>query len=263
MTSVAPRKTGRSPSYPGIDLELAVRRARELWEHEHHYQSEVPTILGHWGYGAKSGGGFAAIAALKSFGLLEDHGTGANRKAWLSKLAQDILTAESDTDRRAHIRRAALEPPVHAVLWERFKSRLPSDQSLQLFLTRERNFTPSGASELVSEWKRTMTYAGLAEDGASVSDTVEDSTENGTRTEEPHVTPPPVMERDTAQESAPREEQQERQQTALQRTKRTIQVPYAPSAWALLEASFPMTEAEWEQMLAVLHAMKVGLVARD
>lgn len=262
-SSVAPRKTGRSPSYPGIDLELAVRRARELWEREHHYQAEVPTILGHWGYGAKSGGGFAAVAALKTFGLLEDHGTGADRKAWLSKLAQDILTAESEADRRAHVRRAALEPQVHKVLWERFNSRLPSDQSLQLFLTRERNFTPSGASELISEWKRTMAYAGLTEEGASVANPAEESAENENRTEEQGVTPPPVIERETAQDRAPRTEQQEHASDPSQRTMRTIQVPYGPGAFALLQVPIPMTPSEWDQMLEVMQAMKVGFVKGD
>jgi len=242
-------------------LELAVRRAGELWEHEHHYQAAVPTIMAHWGYGAKSGGGFAALAALKSFGLLEDQGAGADRKAWLSKLAQDILTAENEADRSAYVRTAALTPPVHAMLWEQYKSRLPSDQSLALFLTRERNFTPSGASELISEWKRTLAYAGLTDEAGSVSDAAGDSAENGNRTEEPQVTPPPVMERDRTQGRGSREEQQDRERS--QRKTRTIQVPYAPAAWALLEASFPMTEAEWTQMLAVLQAMKVGLVQGD
>lgn len=259
-SSVAPRRAGRSPSYPGIDLELAVRRAGKLWKHEHHYPAAVETILGHWGYGAKSGGGFAAVAALKSFGLLEYEGSGADRKGWLSTLAQDILTAEDEEARRSFIRKAALEPPVHAMLWERFKSRLPSDTSLELFLTRERNFTPSGASELVSEWKRTMAYAGLTDDVGSVPIDTGDSAEKGNRTEEPDVTPPPVMGRDNARDRGSRDEHEEREPPRSQRTKRTIQVPYAPSAWALLEASFPMTEDEWQQMLAVLQAMKVGLV---
>lgn len=263
-TSVAPRRTGRSPSYPGIDLELAVRRVQELWEHEHHYEAAVPTILEHWGYGAKSGGGFAALAALKSFGLLEDQGSGSDRKAWLSTLAQDIITAENERDRLAYIRQAALTPPAHAMLWEKYKSRLPSDQSLQLFLTRERNFTPSGAGELVSEWKRTMAYAELTGEVGSTPNDVGDSPETGNRKEEPHVTPPPVMERDAEQERTPREEQIKRTlEDSGGRTKRTIQIPYGPGAFALLEVPIPMTPAEWDQMLAVMQAMKVGFVAGD
>jgi hypothetical protein len=45
------------------------------------------------------------------------------------------------------------------------------------------------------------------------------------------------------------------------RNQRTIQVPYSPTEWALVQASFPMTETEWQQMIAVLEAMKLGLVA--
>lgn len=41
----------------------------------------------------------------------------------------------------------------------------------------------------------------------------------------------------------------------------TVQLPISPREWAKLEASFPMTESKWKQMLAVLTAMKPALVA--
>jgi hypothetical protein len=41
-----------------------------------------------------------------------------------------------------------------------------------------------------------------------------------------------------------------------------VQVPYLPNPadWALLQARFPMTEEEWDSLIAVLQSIKVGLV---
>jgi len=253
-TKPAPRRKGRSPSYPGIDVGLALDRARQLWEREHHYDTAVPTILEHWGYGAKSGGGFAALAALKTFGLLADEGNGPKRSAKLTPLAQDIITAEDPQQRQKLVQKAALMPQIHAELWQLYGAKLPSDQTLSLFLIRERGFTPSGASELVSEWKRTMTHAQLTTATDSVPANAEDSNAGtGGPTGRENLTPPATIDRD---EKPPVDHRQQHQP-------RTIQVPYSPSEWALVQAPFPMTESAWTQMLAVLAAMKPGLVQDD
>ena len=44
---------------------------------------------------------------------------------------------------------------------------------------------------------------------------------------------------------------------------RTIQLPLSISEWATLEAGFPLSETKWNQMLAVLTAMKPALVQAD
>ena len=45
--------------------------------------------------------------------------------------------------------------------------------------------------------------------------------------------------------------------------KLVVQLPIAPAEFAALQAPFPLTEAKWEQMLAVLNAMKPALVGAD
>lgn len=44
---------------------------------------------------------------------------------------------------------------------------------------------------------------------------------------------------------------------------RAIQLPVSIDEWAVLQADFPLTEAKWNQMLAVLTAMKPALVAPE
>src|SRR5207249_11431587 len=60
----------RSPSYPGINLEEAIERAKIIYERERRHETAENTILEHWGYKPKSGAGIMTLAALKAFGLL-------------------------------------------------------------------------------------------------------------------------------------------------------------------------------------------------
>jgi hypothetical protein len=252
MTEPAPTKKrkGRSPNYPGIDLGLALERAKTLWERERHHDVPNELILKHWGYGPKSGGGSVAFAALKRFGLMED---GGNGRARLTPRALNILLAEREGRRdEVLIREAALLPTMHKEMWDKHRAALPSDENLK-FELEMRGFTPGGAAEFLSEWKRTMKYAGLTGDDATVSP-------NGGET--PSVQEPTLMPTPTPTLQEPQEPRTD-PPVERERITRTVQVPYSPTGWALVQASFPMTEREWDQMLAVLQAMKLGLVSPD
>lgn len=43
---------------------------------------------------------------------------------------------------------------------------------------------------------------------------------------------------------------------------REIPIPISGSAWPSIKAAFPMSEEAWKQMIAVLNAMKPGLVVQ-
>src|SRR2546425_830513 len=105
-------KRQRSPSYPGIGLETAIERARELYKQEGRNAAPNDAILGHWGYKPRTGPGLVTIAALKRFGLLDSEGSGKSR---LSNLALRIILDEREDspDRDAAIKQAALTPSIH------------------------------------------------------------------------------------------------------------------------------------------------------
>ncbi len=52
-------------------------------------------------------------------------------------------------------------PRIHAELWERYGSDLPSDQSLKRYLVLEKNFNEAAVDELLEEYKQTIAFAGL------------------------------------------------------------------------------------------------------
>lgn len=167
QTTQSKPKRGRSPNYPGVALGEAIERARSLYRAETRNTAPVDAILGHWGYSPKSGPGWSVLAALKKFGLLVDEGSGQSRKARLTDDALAIILDEREdsTDRQAIIQRAALLPVLHATLRKEFPDSLPSDASLRFKLLREHGFTQSGATEFIEEFKSTLAYAGLLNDG--------------------------------------------------------------------------------------------------
>lgn len=44
---------------------------------------------------------------------------------------------------------------------------------------------------------------------------------------------------------------------------RSVQLPVPGTSWVTVQGDFPMTEEAWESMMALLGAMKPGLVAPD
>lgn len=248
-TNTPPKRKGRSPNYPGIDLKLALERAAMLWDAEQHHAVPNDLILKHWGYGPKSGGGSVAFAALKRFGLLEDAGNG---RARLTSRAQSILLAQREGRTESKlIQEAALLPAMHKSMWTTHGATLPSDENLKFELVTEKGFTPGGAAEFISEWKRTMKFANLTGPDATVPPADGENQE----IPEPQLTPPQTLETPPAPPPG--------DNTETQREKRTVQVTYSPNEWALLQAAFPMSEDDWNAMIAVLNAMKRGLVRQS
>lgn len=256
------RKTkGRSPSYPGVNLEVAVQRARQLYSKERQHSTAVGTIAVHWGYKSLNGPGAVTLAALKKFGLVVDDGTGADRRANLTDLAVDILENPSMIARHAATQKAALNPSIHQELWSKYGASLPSDLNLRWELTRERGFTETGADEFIREYHDTVKFADLIAEGA-------DSHAQGPTSEENFESENP---RDAAQtEDTPEDRTDRRPEAAHPAEPGTPKMSLTTSAYTIplprgagqirLEAKFPLTEAEWQYFMTLLGAMKAGLV---
>lgn len=153
----------RSPAYPGIGLETAIKRARELYAQEK--MNPVPTTIAvkRWGFKEKSSGGLIAIAALKSFGLLKDSGSGTERKLQLTDEARGILldTRQESRERDQLIKEAALRPKIHDTLWRKWGADLPSDDTVMHALKFDWSFNENIVSDLVKEYKDTILFAKL------------------------------------------------------------------------------------------------------
>jgi hypothetical protein len=173
------RKKIRSPSFPFVGLREALDRARTFYEAEQRNAARPETAAAHWGYSAKSSGGKQTIAALRSFGLLD-----GDSLVKLSGRALRILLDEREgsEERLRLVQQAALMPPVHARLWERYGAELPSAQTLRLSLILDEGFNENSVDDFLTEYRETLEYARLL--------TGPPREEKEVRTERPAASPP-------------------------------------------------------------------------
>lgn len=237
----APRK--RSPSYPSIDLDEAIRRARQLWEKQHDYPTPLLTAFNIWGYESTAGNANLVVAALRKFGLVEYEGSGKSRKVKVTPLAIEILSHPDPTRRTEAIKVAALLPDIHQELWQRFGAKLPTDDHLRWELEQERGFSRSGAADFIPEYRRTLTFAGLGGGDTVAPQEPQGPIEDGADDEEPLPPFPRRPRRRVSDEPA-----------------NVLTIPLAGRGPVLVEGEFPITEQDWTQFMAVLNAMKPGLV---
>ncbi|HEY7313171.1 MAG TPA: hypothetical protein VH643_27730 [Gemmataceae bacterium] len=156
----------RSPAYPAIGLDEAIRRAQALYDAADQRWENIEAAAEHWGYATSSSAFLLTVAALKQFGLLTDEGRREDRRVRLSDLALDIVVHPEDSRERAEaIQKAALNPKIHRELWERFEGKLPStDVSIRVYLLREREdarFNKDRVDAFISQFRSTIAFARL------------------------------------------------------------------------------------------------------
>lgn len=159
------RKRTRSPAYPFINLEAAITRAREFFEKEQRNPANVSVAVKDWGFADGSSNGAQTIAALSSFGLLQDDGAGDKRTVRLTPTALRILldNRPDSKERMELIRQAALAPKIHQQLWEKWGNNLPSDAQLRhtLLLEWPTPFNENAVDGFIEEYKDTISFAKL------------------------------------------------------------------------------------------------------
>jgi hypothetical protein len=153
------KKVDRSPRYPAIPLAKAIERAREFYKQEGKHSAKPEVAVTHWKYTPKSSGGKLTLAALRSFGLLENAADGVK----LSDRGLRIILDEREPspERTAFIKEAALSPKIHKKLWDRFKADLPSQASLKHTLLMEFEFAAGAIDDFIGEYRSTLAFAGL------------------------------------------------------------------------------------------------------
>jgi hypothetical protein len=168
----------RSPAYPFISLGTALRRAREFYDKEGRNSAFLRVAASHWGYEPKSSGGLQTAAAMMSFGLMQDEGTGDKRKLKLTQNALRILLdGRPDSPQRvALIKQAATTPKIHAQLWKRWGATLPSNENLKhtLMFDWEPPFNENTVDGFIKEFRDTIAFAKLSESDTVASE-VEDN----------------------------------------------------------------------------------------
>lgn len=155
-----PKPRLRSPSYPSITIDDAVKRARELYSKEGKHPALTSTAVSHWGYKQKSSGGLKTVSTLKAYGLITDAGSGADRTIRLSNTGLAIVQDERQTspERNALIKESAFKPKIIADLWAKYGQSLPSLDTIKHYLVADRNYNPNAIGDIIRTYKAAIAW---------------------------------------------------------------------------------------------------------
>jgi hypothetical protein len=185
----------RSPNYPALSLEKAVERAKDVYDAYKQVQVPITAIHAKWGCKPKSGLVLQTIAALNAYGLIEVSGSKDKRMIRLTDVAVKIV--RDHPGRQGLLQTAALNPPVYAELWDKYKADgIPPDDILSNYLEWDKKFNPKAIAGFITDFRATIDFAKLAPTGTIDADGDGDETALETEDEKPPKksvpeTPPP------------------------------------------------------------------------
>lgn len=151
----------RSPRSPFVTLRKALERAKEFFDEHDRHAVRVESATSSWGYAAKSSGGRQTVATLLMYGVLQDSGSGPDRKVQITDAAWRYLVDEREDQRVALVKQLALTPKIMKELWGAWGAKPPGDAECRSQLRIERGFTEAAAQDLLAIYKDNIAFAKL------------------------------------------------------------------------------------------------------
>lgn len=267
----SPRRQ-RSPGYPALDLKTAIERTIEIYRVSPRHPVPLEVAAEEWGFSPKSSSNKTVAAALKRFGFVRDVGNGENRQLALTDDGREIAFSDSDRGSRWNqlVRDAALRPKIHRQVLDQFEGTLPDDRVALRFLLFDLGFGDERvARDFLAKLKSTIAFAGIG----SSTEISESDGSGSSHDAQPSDADDSLDRRSLSEDDAATnalraatERQVHSSQTMLSGagqmspSRKSVQIPYSHDQWATLEATFPLAESEWDALIAMLQAMRPGLV---
>ncbi|MBB3308502.1 hypothetical protein FHT78_000231 [Rhizobium sp. BK196] len=170
-TKVSMLPKERSPAFPYISLDLAMERVKTIYSQIRDHAQPREVLAKAYGKPVTSSATIQTFATLLQYGLLENVAGPTGRRMRVSPLAQGILHPHAPEEKRAQgLKKAALNPPIFAELWNKFGDTAGLNDNVPLYyLTSERGqlfegsvFTDKAASEVLRVYRATLSYAGIS-----------------------------------------------------------------------------------------------------
>lgn len=248
----------RSPGYPAVDLQTAIEKTKVLYSKINKSIVHADSILEAIGYSRTGGAGKLVLAAMRKYGLIEYKGKKDNLKGKITELGLDIILDEREgsTQRRNAIKRAALSPELFNEMFEYYDGSIPDNASLIYHLTRERNFSDTGAKKFIEHFRSTIEFAELQKNDI-ISDSQEDRDDSNDK--------PSNTIFDTMKESTKGNQMNPKPGTSDANAKKVIDfpIPLSLQSAIIIRSSFPMSEDDWTLMTNLLKSYKNRLVEKS
>ena len=204
--SVSEKTRTRSPNYPTVTLEEAIKRVKTVYDKEHTHKTAPEVVAKAMGYAGLNGASRSMTSALKKYGLLQVDGNGLK----VTEDAMAILELSADDPRSRNARRkAAFKPALFSEFQKTYGDQLPSDESLRFTLLNT-GFNKRTAGEVIQIYKSTAAFVGGAgsvdieaeQKGDEQSSSVQGQVSNSQQGRE-ITSPPKVSSPQTPLDSAP------------------------------------------------------------
>ncbi|CAM3169490.1 hypothetical protein SPAN111604_07990 [Sphingomonas antarctica] len=153
----------RSPNFPSIPLEHAIRAARTVWDNNRRSVIMREDAAKDMGYTAMSGRALSVLGALNQYGLVENVSKGQLR---VTKRAEDIFHGYPEDVKLTALHEASNAPALYSDIYERFEGAIPGDNAVRSFLF-QKGFTNEGVEKALRAFLETNRYVEIA--GASES----------------------------------------------------------------------------------------------
>jgi hypothetical protein len=170
-------KLSRSPSYPYVDLPRAISYVERL--HATYKTHAIPenTAFKLMGYSEKASGARRVAATLMDFGLLESVKGLKGRDFRVTDRAKRILLKAEDAAEL--LKSSALMPDVFKSVWDHYNGDLPPDESIKNFLIFKLNFNDEVVHKVISLFRKSIEFAGVAAQSGRVDADAADPDEGG------------------------------------------------------------------------------------
>jgi hypothetical protein len=151
-------KRERSPSFPYVGLDKAVERTRMLFAKAKRHEVRLTDAAADWGLGSKSSATLQTAAALLAFGLIEDSGSGENRKIKVSDLGWRILEDQRPGVKEHFLAQAALKPKLISEYAETWREGRPDDAHCISDLKFDKGFNDDAATRFLRVFDETIRF---------------------------------------------------------------------------------------------------------
>jgi hypothetical protein len=172
---------GRGPSYPYVGLEESIALAKKMYDYTKRSAADVNAVVSDaWKYSPSSSSGQKIVAALKSFGLIEEGASASGKAIKLTQRAiRILLDDETSEERWQEIRAAALSPNWYSRCWKTWGREMPA--SMRSTLLIKEGFVDTTVDGFLKDYKRSLAFAGILD--VENEENTDESNENGSQNE--------------------------------------------------------------------------------
>ena len=237
----------RSPNYPRLSLEAAIRALKELYQGIRTGEFNQADAAKSWGHSSSTGATIARLSSLRQYGLI-DGKRGSNPK--ISRTGHIlVVSAQTSNDYEEAVRQAALTPPLFRELHE--SKPEAADEALRAYLLLEKQFTETGAARVISVYRDTLELAQVDHvDDTSIAYYDDDISPDGEGDESENITLPSAIQQPIPSEPNPSEGM--------------VKVSLIGSRGsATFELPTPVPSGSWDQMIRMIEALKTIYVQEE